>query len=78
VENGATKYVYDYSKLLGRIKEKGHTIESLSRIVGITSWALSRKLHNMNDFKQREILLICFELDIRLSDLEDYFFYKAA
>ena len=66
--------VFDYSKLLGRIKEKGFTQESLAKHIGITPGVMSMKLNNQSNFKQKEICLICEALDISLCDIGIYFF----
>ena len=66
--------VFDYSKLLGKIKEKGHTQETLARSIGITPGTMSEKLSNKANFKQKEIFLICEALDIPISEIGAYFF----
>ena len=66
--------VFDYSKLLGRIKEKGFTQETLAKHIGITPGVMSMKLNNQSHFKQKEIFAICDALDIPISDIGEYFF----
>ena len=65
---------YNYSKLLGRIKEKGYTQESLAAKVGMRSGTLSQKLNNKAKFKQTEITDICKLLRIDDCEIGDYFF----
>lgn len=65
---------FDYSKLLGRIKEKGFTQESLAKLIGITPGVMSIKLNNQSPFKQKEIFMICEALDISISEIGEYFF----
>lgn len=65
---------FDYSKLLGKIKEKGFTQASLAKAIGITSGALSEKLNNKANFKQREIFFIRQMLDISIGEVGEYFF----
>lgn len=65
---------FDYSKLLGRIKEKGFTQESLAKHIGITPGVMSLKLNNQSPFKQKEMFLICDALEISISDIGEYFF----
>ena len=65
---------FDYSKLLGRIKEKGFTQESLAKLIGITPGVMSMKLNNQSNFKQKEIFAICDALDISVSEIGEYFF----
>ena len=65
---------FDYSKLLGRIKEKGFTQETLAKHIGITPGVMSMKLNNQSNFKQKEIFAICEALDIAISEIGEYFF----
>lgn len=65
---------FDYSKLLGRIKEFGHTQETLAKEIGITESSMSMKLNNKAYFKQIEIRLICGVLEIPDSEIGVYFF----
>lgn len=66
--------MYDYSRLLGKIRECGSTIEQLSSDIGINVSTLSGKLHNKSEFRQKEMLAICNSLNIDISELEKYFF----
>ena len=65
---------FDYSKLLGRIKECGHTQKSLSEEVGIGEGTMSLKLNNESFFGQKEILKICDVLGLAYTDIGTYFF----
>ena len=65
---------FDYSKLLGRIKEFGHTQETLAKEINITESSMSLKLTNKTPFKQIEIRLICKVLKIPVSEIGVYFF----
>jgi len=65
---------FDYSKLLGRIKEKGFTQETLAKLIGITPGSMSEKLNNKANFKQKEIFLIRQILDISIGEVGEYFF----
>ena len=73
-EGGGT--VYNYSKLLGRLKEKGVTQEQLSRLIGKTEATVSLKINGRAFFTQREIDTICVVLDIPDAEIKDYFFTK--
>ena len=70
--------MYDYSKLNGRIKEKGYTQETLAQKLsektklGVCS--LNLTLNNKRDFKQEEIFQLCEILDIPVSHIPRYFF----
>jgi len=65
---------FDYSKLLGKIKEKGLTQETLAKSIGITPGSMSEKLNNKANFKQKEIFMICQVLDISVGAEGEYFF----
>lgn len=65
---------FDYSKLLGRIKEYGHTQDTLAKAIGITESTMSLKLNNKAPFKQVEIRMIAKVLEITDSDIGAYFF----
>lgn len=68
------KGVFDYSKLYGRMAEKGETTESLAKKIGRSSNTLRNKLHNRVSFTQNEISAIIKVLDIEKSDIPIYFF----
>ena len=65
---------FNYSKLLGRIKEYGYTQETLAKEIGMTKSTFSQKLNNKFAFKQNEIKAICDILDIDISDIGAYFY----
>lgn len=65
---------YDYSKLLGRMKEKGIIQSALAKVIGTSETSINLKLNNKSFFKQGEIISICAVLDIPLDDVESYFF----
>lgn len=66
--------IYNYNKLMGRMKELGYTQESLSKAVGICETTLNLSLNNKRNFKQNEIVKICEFLHIPKSRLAEYFF----
>lgn len=66
--------IYDYSKLLGKIKENSLTQDMLAAKIGISSASMNLKLCNKNAFKQDEILAICNVLDISSKEIPAYFF----
>nr|DAF24316.1 MAG TPA: Protein of unknown function (DUF739) [Caudoviricetes sp.] len=68
------KIIYDYSKLLGKIREKGFTQVSLAKELGVSETTLNFSLGNKRAFKQDEILKLCDILEIPLQSLDDYFF----
>ncbi len=69
--------MYDYSKLIGRIKEKGYTQEALAEKIDITGTTLNKKLHNYSSFSQPEMIGIANALEFSLADIPSYFFVKA-
>ena len=65
---------FNYSKLLGRIRERGFTQASLAAAIGISKCTLSAKLNNQNYFLSSEIVSICEILNILAKDIPSYFF----
>lgn len=65
---------YNYSKLIGRMAEKGETRESLSKKIGLSSVSLRAKLQNKTQFKQSDIAAISEILDIDADEIARYFF----
>ena len=68
--------MYDYSKLLGRIKEKNLTQAELSVKIGVSLSTLNAKISNSYQFKQNEITKACEILEIDVRDIGAYFFTK--
>jgi transcriptional regulator with XRE-family HTH domain len=68
------KRKYDYSKLIGRIKEYGFTQERLAAEIGVSESTLSFKLNNRAYFRQEEIRKICDLLEIEDAEIGAYFF----
>ena len=65
---------FNYSKLLGRMKECGFTQEQLAKAIGINKCSLSAKLNNKFSFSQDEILAICKVLNIPVSEIGEFFY----
>lgn len=65
---------YNFSKLLGRIKECGYTQESLAKTLGKDKSTISSKLNNKGEFKACEIDGICKALEIPNEEIGVYFF----
>ena len=65
---------FDYSKLLGRIKECGFTQKTLAKHIGIAESSMCLKLNNKAGFTHGEIFLICAALKIDLGEIGVYFF----
>ena len=65
---------FDYSKLLGRIRECGFTQESLAKHIRIAKSSMCLKLNNKANFSNPETLLICEALNIESNEIGTYFF----
>ena len=65
---------FDYSKLLGRIREYGFTQERIASEIGMSVSTLSFKLNNKAFFTQKEIKIICYLLEIETAEIGVYFF----
>jgi transcriptional regulator with XRE-family HTH domain len=72
--NPKGKIVYDYSKLRGKIRECGYTMEQFAAAIGISPSSLTRKIANTTDFTQSQVVRACSVLKIPYEDLEHYFF----
>lgn len=64
----------DYSKLLGRIREKGMTQAELAQKIGMSAATLNKKLRGHTEFMQSEISSLCTVLDIKDREISVYFF----
>ena len=65
---------YNYGKLLGRMRERGETQESLAKKVGISATSMNLSVNNKRDFRQDEMLKVCEELEIPPQEIGAYFF----
>ena len=65
---------FDYSKLLGRMKEFGFTQETLAKHIGIAKSSMCLKLNNKANFINPEVYLICEALKISVNEIGVYFF----
>lgn len=68
--------MYDYSKLLGRLREKNLTQEQLAKAIGKDKSTLNLKLNGRFPFTAKEIDDICKALDISNSEIGEYFFAR--
>ena len=68
------KIKFDYSKLLGRMKEVGYTQAELANSIGCSETTLNLKLKNVREFKLGEAKKICDILDIDIFQIAEYFF----
>lgn len=67
---------FDYSRLLGKIKERGFSQKTLARAVGMSPNTLSVKLGNKAFFTQKEMKKISSLLLIAQEDIGVYFFVE--
>ena len=65
---------FNYSKLLGRIRECGFTQEQLAEAIHISKATLSAKLNNQFSFTAKEMYAIGEVLNIPTSEYGEYFF----
>lgn len=65
---------YDYSKLLGKMRECGFTQLSLAKRLHISECTLNLSLNNNRCFRQEEMLKACEVLDIPVAEIPIYFF----
>lgn len=66
--------MFDYSKLLGKIKEIYKTQDAFATALGIGRVSLSQRLNNHMDFSQNEIKKACELLGLAEGDITAYFF----
>lgn len=65
---------FNYSKLLGRIREKSGSQFMFAKAMGISEKSISQKLNNKLAWKQTEILKACEILEISNREIHLYFF----
>lgn len=68
------KEEYDFSKLVGRIKEKGYTQEMVSDVISRNPCTFSKKINNRGTFTAAEISAMCRVLEIEKAEIGVYFF----
>lgn len=65
---------YDYSLLLGKMRERNETQASIAAVLGISAGTLNAKLNNKTEFVQSEIIACSKHLGIQ--DITKYFFVE--
>ena len=65
---------FDYSKLRGRIVERFGIQSAFAAALGMSEGTLSGRLTNKSFFTAEEIVTACKLLDIRLEEVNEYFF----
>lgn len=68
--------MFDFSRLLSRIAEKGLSQRRLAFIIGISANAFNNKIQGRSFFNAQEIDRICDVLQICQADIGLYFFQK--
>lgn len=63
---------FDYSKLLGAMRENHVTQAELAEEIGISETSLRNKLKNRGEFRSKE--MYAAKLYLNLPNYEDYFF----
>lgn len=64
----------DYSKLLGRMREKRMTQADVARKIKVSPATINGKLNGHVEFSQSEIRNLCSVLDIRDAEIPAFFF----
>lgn len=67
---------FDYSKLLGKIKEICKTQKIFAEKMGMKPSGLSARLSNKQEFTPTEIILACRILGIPIAEIPKYFFTR--
>lgn len=65
---------YDYSKMLGIMREKKITQRDLASKIGISEVSLNKKLSNKTQFKQGEMASILDTMGLDIHDVATIFF----
>lgn len=65
---------FEYSKLLGRIKEKYGTQAKFAKAINISERSVSQKLNGKRSWRQDEIIRACEVLNIKEENISTYFF----
>lgn len=65
---------FDYSKLIGRIKEKYNRRKDFAKLIPLSENSLSKKLNNKVPFTSNEIYRIVNILEIDMQEIYLYFY----
>ena len=68
--------VYDYSKLLGKIKEKYGTQKEFAKALGVGNTSLNQRLNNHLEWTQDEMKKTMILFNEPLNKINEYFFTK--
>ena len=75
---GGVLMMYDYSKLLGRIKEHCGSQAVFSSLMKISERTVSSKLNNKKEWKQSEKIKACEILKIKKSEIPIFFYSECS
>lgn len=64
-------------KLMKKLDESGMKKKYIAEKLGLSTYGLSLKINNENEFKVSEVEKICNLLNITVKDREDIFFAKS-
>lgn len=70
------EYIFDYSKLRGRIREKFNNECLFAKEMGLSQATMSNKLNNGSEWTDREIEKAIRLLGLTIKDIDQYFFEK--
>lgn len=65
---------FEYSKLLGRIKEKYSTQANFAKVMDLSERSISQKINGKCGWKQQEIARACRVLNIEVENIPEFFF----
>lgn len=68
------RYDYDYSKLKGKLREKGLTYKTFGEKIGISETSVSERMNNNAQFTQEEMEKTMMILEEPLRRIDEYFF----
>lgn len=66
--------MFKFSRLLGKMTEKGFTQKTMAKELGISENSFTNKIKGRTNFTQLEIITICNKLGITNSQIGSYFF----
>lgn len=67
---------FNYSKLLGKMRECGYTQEKLAEAIQMNKGTLNAKLNNKSNFTAPEMDSISVLLNITANEIGSYFFAR--
>lgn len=74
IQENVKRPVFDYSRLLGKIKEKFGTQQAFAWLLGIGRVSLNQRLKGKMEFTQKEISISMRLLGLSEADIVRYFF----